>query len=97
MACAYAAPTRARPGRVRWVGRSSAAHREEVERSVYALGTQRKVARRDRRREAVVERTRQPEPLVDRIPAEPERQLVETELAGVEHAQQLDASEHRPA
>src|SRR5215204_3998815 len=49
----------------------------------------------DRRREAVVERLRQPQRLVDALPARLERQLVDAELAGVEQRVQLDGPEMR--
>ena len=56
-----------------------AAHRQEVESIVEATGpagvrcAERKIARGDRRREAVVERVRDPQPRVEPVPAEPAR------------------------
>ena len=55
---------------------------------------QREVARRDRRREAVVERLGDAQPRVDGVPAGVlERQLVGAQLARVEEAEQVDGAE----
>src|SRR6478672_3381590 len=70
-----------------------AAGGEEVERAVEAALAKAEVGGRDRRGEAVVEALGQPEALVDRVPAQPERQLVGAQLAGVEEAVQLDPGE----
>src|SRR5829696_4986238 len=47
----------------------------------------------DRRDEAIVERLRDSQAAMDAIPAEPDRQLVGAQLAGVEETEQLDARE----
>src|SRR3954454_9006131 len=70
---------------------------EEVEGAVEAPFAQAEVGGGDRRGEAVVEGLGQAEALVDRVPAEPDRQLVDAQLAGVEEAEQLDRVEVRLA
>ena len=83
-ACGSAAPA---PGRR--AARSSQ-HRDEVQRAIERPLAQREVARRDGRREAVVERLGDAEPGVHPVPARPQRELVDPQLAGVEEAVQLD-------
>ena len=61
-----------------------ATDREEVERRFQVARAKREIACGDRRREAIVERARQPEPAVDPVPAERQRELVEVQLAGME-------------
>src|ERR1700733_11553452 len=55
------------------------------------------VGGRDRGGEAVVEGLGQAEALVDRVPAELDRQLVGAQLAGVKEAVELDRGEMVPA
>ena len=74
--------------------RSRSQHGEEVQRAVEVARAQGEVADGDRRREAVVERLREPQRLVDAVPAEPlDRDLVRAQLARVEQAEQLDRAE----
>src|SRR5436853_4209353 len=88
-ACAGRAPA----GPAAPVARSSQ-DGEEVERAVERSLGQAEVALRDGRGEAVVERLRDAQSLVHRVPAEvPDRQLVQTQLARVEQAEQLDTIE----
>ena len=49
----------------------------------------------DRRREAVVERLRDPQQRMDPVPAQPDRALVDRELAGMEEPVDLDRAERR--
>src|SRR5436190_13177196 len=75
---------------------SGTADREEVQRPRevgLVRPLQREVGRGDRGDEAVVEALGEPERGVDAVPAHPEGELVEAELAGVEDAEQLDARE----
>ena len=60
-------------------------------------GAQAEVAGRDRRREPVVEAPCQPQPGVDRVPSEAQRELVDAQLARVEEPVQLDGLEVRTA
>src|SRR4051812_31427522 len=57
---------------------------------VQVPGAQAEVRGGDRRREAVVERLGQAKAFVDAVPAEPDRQLVCAQLAGMEETEQLD-------
>ena len=77
--------------------RSCMADGEEVQRPLEAPAAEAEVGGGDRRREAVVEALGEPEALVDRVPAEPDRDLVDAQLAGVEEAEQLDPLEVRLA
>src|ERR687897_2839099 len=74
---------------------SRMADREEVERSIEVGLAQGKVGRGDCGDEAVVEGSRDPEPAVNAVPAEPQRELVRTQLARVEEAQDDDLGEAR--
>src|SRR5689334_11059078 len=75
---------------------SRATDGEEVERAVQVAAAQREVARRDRGREAVVERLRDPQARVDGVPAETlDRDLVRAQPARVEQPEQLDGAELR--
>src|SRR6478735_8880549 len=73
--------------------RSGMADGEEIQCPVEVAGCEAEVRGGDRRGEAVVEGLGQAEPGVNRVPAEPDRDLVRAELAGVEEAEQLDAPE----
>ena len=64
-------------------------------RSQLAAGRQLEIGRGDRRHEAVVERLRDPQRLVDTVPSERERELVGAQLASVEEAVDLDLREMR--
>src|SRR5690349_5401121 len=66
---------------------------EEVERPVEIARLQLEVRGGDRRGEAVVEGLGQPQRLMDAVPAELQRQLVQAQLAGVVEAEQLDPVE----
>src|SRR6478609_4577858 len=66
---------------------------EEVQRPVEVALLQLEVRGGDRGREAIVERLGQAQRLVDPVPAEPDRDLVRAQLAGVEEAEQLDPGE----
>src|ERR1700761_2518724 len=70
---------------------------KEVERAVEVPAREAKVGGGDRGREAVVERLRQPEPLVDAVPTELQRPAVDAQLARVEEPEQLDLTEVRRA
>src|SRR4051794_31969536 len=70
---------------------------EEVEAAVEVFLAQAEVGGGDRGGEAVVEGLGQAEALVDRVPAELDRQLVRAQLAGVEEAEQVDPLEVRLA
>src|SRR6476646_3500693 len=73
------------------------ADREEIECLVQVVSPQGEIGRRDRRREAVVERPGQAQRPVRVVPAEPQSQLVRPQLARVEEAEQLDPLEVRLA
>src|SRR6476619_1678637 len=77
--------------------RSCMADGDEVQRLLEALAAEAEVGGGDRRSEAVVEALGEPEALVDGVPAEPDRDLVDAQLAGVEEAEQLDPLEVRLA
>src|SRR5215207_2419492 len=66
---------------------------DEVQRPLEAGSAETEVRGGDRRGESVVERLGQAEPSVDRVPAEPDRELVHAQLASVEEAEQLDSPE----
>src|SRR3954453_6187991 len=66
---------------------------EEIQGAVEVFLAKAEVGGGDRRREAVVEGLGQAEALVDRVPAELDRELVCAQLAGVEEAEQLDSIE----
>src|SRR5688572_14710258 len=84
-------PTVDSPSTVRlWLGMANG---EEVEGIVEALLAEREVGGPDRRGEAVVEGLRQAEGLVDPVPAEADRPLVEPQPAGVEEPEDLDPLE----
>src|SRR6478752_4206743 len=70
---------------------------DEVQRLAEARAAEAEVGGRDRRGEAVVEALGEAEALVDRVPSEPDRDLVDAQLAGVEEAEQLDPLEVRLA
>src|SRR3954452_6042864 len=70
---------------------------EEIQGAVEVFLAKAEVGGGDRRREAVVEGLGQAEALVDRVPAELDRELVCAQLAGVEEAEQLDSIEVRLA
>src|SRR5262245_51934375 len=72
---------------------SGTADGEEIECPVEVVAAQREVAGGDRRGEAVVEGPGQPQRPVHAIPAEPDRDLVRAQLAGVVEAEQLDSLE----
>src|SRR4029079_13113425 len=74
--------------------RSGAQHRDQVERALEPPAAQREVPRRDRGPEPVVERAREAEPRVHRVPAQPlDGELVHPEPARMEEPEQLDAGE----
>src|SRR5215208_2309528 len=66
---------------------------EEVQRRVEVPFPESEVGGGDRRREAVVEGLGQPQPFVNAVPAELDRQLVGPQLAGVEEPEQLNPRE----
>src|SRR5215218_5196830 len=66
---------------------------EEVQCRVEVPFLEPEVRGGDCRREAVIERLGQAQTLVHAVPAELDRQLVRTQLAGVEEAEQLDRGE----
>src|SRR4051794_20746985 len=68
---------------------------DEVERAVEVALPQGEIGAADRGREAVVKRLAQVQRLVDPVPAELQRQLVGTQLAGVEEAVELYPREVR--
>src|SRR3954469_9343907 len=70
---------------------------EEVQRPVEISLGQLEVRGGDRRGEAVIEGLGQAQRLVHAVPAEPDRELVGAQLAGVEEAEQLDPGEVRLA
>src|SRR3954449_13091589 len=70
---------------------------DEVERAVEVALPEGKVGAVDRGREAVVEGFAQTQSLADPVPAQFQRQLVGTQLAGVEEAVELDPREVRLA
>src|SRR5262245_35418276 len=76
---------------------SAMADGEEVQRPVEISRREPEVRSGDRRGEAVVEGLGQPQRPVDAVPAEPDRDLVGTQLAGVEEAEHLDPPEVRLA
>src|ERR1700759_4376535 len=76
---------------------SGPADGKEVERAVEVLGREAEVGGGDRRGEAVVERLRQPEPLVDVVPARLQRPAVHAQLARVEEAEDFHPAEVRLA
>src|SRR5258708_7186854 len=67
--------------------------REEVKCLVKIARANPEVTLGDRRREAVVEALRQAQPRVNAVPARAQRQLVRSQLARMEDAQQLDRAE----
>src|SRR5829696_451511 len=67
--------------------------RDEVQGPLEAAGFEPEVGRGDRGDEAVVEALGQPQRLVQGIPAEPDRELVQAQLARVKEPQQLDLAE----
>src|SRR6478752_10334591 len=69
---------------------SGMADGEEVQCAVEVARGKAEVRGGDRRGEAIVEGLGQAESPVDRVPAEPDRDLVRAQLAGVEEAEQLD-------
>src|SRR5882672_10190676 len=73
-----------------WLG---IADRDEVERAVEVPGPKPEVAGADRRDEAVVERLGDVEGGMDPVPAGADGELVSAELARMEEAEQLHASE----
>src|SRR4051812_9085517 len=75
--------------------RSGIADCDEVQRPVQIAGPQAEVTGADRRDEAIVEGLRDVEGGMDPVPAGADRELVGAQLARVEEAQQLDASEMR--
>src|SRR4051794_9563127 len=75
------------------IGSSLATDSDEVQCRVQVPFPESEVGGGDRRREAVVERLGQAEALVDRVPAEPDRELVQAQLAGVVEAVELDPGE----
>src|SRR3954452_6036981 len=77
--------------------RSCMADGDEVQRLAEPLAAEAEVGGRNRRGEAVVEALGEPEALVDRVPAEPDRDLVDAQLSGMEEAEQLDPLEVRLA
>src|SRR5947209_15005064 len=72
---------------------SPPAYREEVERPVEPARPDREVALADRRDEPAVETVGQPERRVDAVPSEPQRPLVQAQLASVKDAEKLRADE----
>src|SRR3954451_21394134 len=70
---------------------------DEVERAVEVALPEGKVGAVDRGREAVVEGFAQAQSLVDPVPAQLQRQLVDAQLAGVEEAVELDLGKVRLA
>src|SRR5436190_22854527 len=73
---------------------SGTADREEVEGAVeVSIGRDLEVRGGDCRNEAVVEGPRQAKRSVNPVPAHPQRQLVDAQLAGVKDAQHLGAPE----
>ncbi len=79
-------------------GHLATADGDEVERLVevgLSSIAKREVRCGDRRRESVVERLRDSQALVDAIPAQIERDLMDPQLPRVEEAQDLDAGEVR--
>src|SRR5215218_7892273 len=75
------------------IGSSLAANGYEIQRRVEVPFPESEVGGGDRRREAVVEPLGQAEALVDAVPAELDRELVDSQLAGVVEAVELDAGE----
>src|SRR6476469_7800643 len=76
---------------------SRMANGEKVQCGVEIFFFQAEIRARDRRGEAVVEGLGQAQVLVDAVPAELDRQLVDPQLAGVEEAEHLDPVEVRRA
>src|SRR6185295_9526943 len=70
---------------------------EEVQGAVETALAQLEIRGGDRGGEAVVERPGQAETLVDRVPTELDRQLMGSQLAGMEEAEQLHFGEVRLA
>src|SRR5262245_28833478 len=66
---------------------------DEVERLLERGVPEAEVGGRDRRCETVIEGLREAEALVDRVPAELDRDLVGTQPSGVEEAEHLDPVE----
>src|SRR4051812_31253400 len=66
---------------------------DEVQRPLQLLPAEPEVGNGDRRGEAVVEAPGQAEALVEGVPAELDRDLVDAQLAGVKQAEQLDPLE----
>src|SRR6266516_2455719 len=76
---------------------SRMADRQEVERAAeIRFARDLEVGGGDRSDEAVVEGLREAKPTVNPVPAEPQRQLVDAQLAGVKDAEHLDAREVAP-
>src|SRR5262245_52541495 len=75
--------------------RSAITDGDEVQRPVEVAGSQSEVPGADRRDEAVVEGLGDVERRVEAIPAEPEGELMGTELARMEQTEQSDAAEVR--
>src|SRR5262249_11823700 len=73
--------------------RSALADREEVEGAVEVALAQPEVAGADSGDEAVVERLGEPQGRVQAIPAQPDRELMSAQLAGMEEPDQLDTPE----
>src|SRR4029450_4359226 len=86
-------PKTGRAWRRALVSSRTLAYRQEIQRPVELARVQAEVARADRWDEAVVEGPGDPQGAVDAVPAEPDRQLVDAQLTGVEEAEQLDAPE----
>src|SRR6188474_3743731 len=70
---------------------------EEIQSPVETAPLQGEVRGGDRRGEAVIEGLGQVQCLVEPVPAQPDRDLVEAQLARVEEAEQLDPGEMRLA
>src|ERR1700710_2738346 len=92
--CRTSARSPALPPRLApFIGSSLATDGDEIQCRVEVPFPESEVGGGDRRREAVVEALGKAEPLVDAVPAEPDRQLVQAQLAGVVEAVELDARE----
>src|SRR5215211_4319755 len=82
-----------RPGTAGSRVASATADGEEVQRSLQPARSQLEVPGGDRGHEAFVERRGEPQRPMDTVPAEPDRQLVGAQLAGVKDAEDLDPGE----
>src|SRR5690349_18436525 len=86
--------TMARSPTVRWAI-SGTTDSQEIQGALEFACSQAEVAGSDRWDEAVVERLRDPQRRVHAVPAEPDRELVSAQPAGVEEAEHLDGPEVR--